>query len=178
MNLDRVIIIGTSCSGKTTFADRLAQKLKCTHVQLDALYWQENWQERPNEEFKKLVSEAVSVDRWVVDGNYSRVREIVWPRATMLIWLNYSFHVVMLRAFRRTFRRVFLHENIYADNRESFRQSFMSRDSILLWIVFSYHRRREEYRSIFDENQLPGIEKVEFVKPTDAERFLSSLSEC
>jgi adenylate kinase family enzyme len=36
----RVVVIGTSCVGKTTFARSLARVLSFPHVELDALYWQ------------------------------------------------------------------------------------------------------------------------------------------
>ena len=40
--LKRVVIIGTSCSGKTTFERSLAQKLKVQHIELDSIHWKPN----------------------------------------------------------------------------------------------------------------------------------------
>ena len=81
--LDRVAVVGTSCSGKTTLAKTLAARLGATHLELDAVHWEPNWQSAPDEEFRLAVSEALSGDRWVVDGNYGKVRDIIWPRARM-----------------------------------------------------------------------------------------------
>lgn len=91
MSLKRTVVIGTSCSGKTTFAVNLAQLLRVQHIELDALNWLPDWTERPKEEFRLIVVKAVSADEWVADGNYSKTRDIVWSRATAFVWLDYSF---------------------------------------------------------------------------------------
>lgn len=84
--LRRVVVIGTSCSGKTTFASRLAGILDSKHIELDAIHWLPHWTPRPAEEFQRMVGQEVDAENWVVDGNYGMARGIVWPRATALIW--------------------------------------------------------------------------------------------
>jgi hypothetical protein len=54
-SLDRVVVVGSSCSGKTTFAKRLAATLGHPHIELDALNWLPDWVQRPEEEFGALV---------------------------------------------------------------------------------------------------------------------------
>ena len=103
--MKRVVVIGSSCSGKTTLARRLAQVLNAPHVELDALHWGPNWTERPTEVLREAVSERVAGDSWVVDGNYTKVQDIVWPRATDAVWLNYPFPLVFGRALWRTLSR-------------------------------------------------------------------------
>ena len=92
--MPRIVVIGTSCSGKTTFARKLAQRLKTQHIELDAIHWKPNWTPTAREEFRSLAQEAVASEAWVIDGNYRAVRDIVWARATTLIWLNYPFRVI------------------------------------------------------------------------------------
>ena len=76
ITLERVVIIGSSCSGKTTMAKGVAAALEVPHIELDALHWLPDWQELPDGEFRGLVSSAVAAERWVVDGNYNMVRDI------------------------------------------------------------------------------------------------------
>jgi adenylate kinase family enzyme len=73
--LKRVIVVGTSCCGKTTFSTLLAEVLRCPNIELDALHRGPNCVAKPAHEFRGLVTEAVSQDRWVVDRNYGAVRE-------------------------------------------------------------------------------------------------------
>ena len=175
MSLKRTVVIGTSCSGKTTFARKLAQIINVQHIELDALNWLPDWTPRTNEEFRTLVEKAVSADEWVVDGNYSKTRDIVWSRATALVWLNYSFPVVLSRAFNRTIRRIFDREVLFSGNRETFRMAFLSRDSILLWVLKTYHRRQREYPHLLSEPEGRDVEIQVFRTPEEAEDFLSQL---
>lgn len=171
-NLKRVSVVGTSCSGKTTFANNLARILRVDHVQLDALNWLPDWVERPNDEFLGLVEKAAAADNWIFDGNYSRTREVIWRRATAIVWLNYSFPRTFYRALNRTTRRVITGERIYSGNRETFGKAFMSRDSILLWVLQSYQRQRQRYTKLLDENKPAGKEIYIFRHPAETENFL------
>src|SRR5215470_14800607 len=129
--LARVVVVGCSGSGKTTLARQLAQLLGAPHIELDALHWLPNWVPRPTDEFCALVAQAVAQEQWVTDGNYRAVRDLVWSRATTVIWLNYPFPTVFRRVLWRTLRRTLTREVLYTGNRESLWRSFLTRDSIL-----------------------------------------------
>ena len=171
----RVVVVGCSGSGKTTFARQLAQLLGAPHIELDALYWLPNWVPRPTDEFCALVAEVVSQEHWVTDGNYSAVRDLVWSRATAIIWLNYPFPTVFGRVLRRTLRRTLTHEELFTGNRESLRRSFLRRDSILWWVITTFRRRRRQYRALFDQPATVSYARVEFRRPSEARRFLTAL---
>lgn len=174
-DLTRVVVIGTSGAGKTTFARTLADILTVPHVELDAIHWLPSWTPRDRDEFRQLVAKAVSQDRWVVDGNYSAVRDILWTRATTAIWLNYPFILVFGRVFWRTLQRVVRGEELFSGNRESFHKAFLSRESLLWWVITSHSRRRRQFRALFDSGVFPGLPLLEFKNPTHADQFLEFL---
>jgi hypothetical protein len=130
---------------------------------------------RDPDEFCRLTAEAVSKDHWIVDGNYALVRDLVWARATAIIWLNYGFPTVLWRALARTVRRSLSGEKLFSGNRESLRMALFSRDSILWWVITTFHRRRNHYRRLFDTRRLPHLLYVEFRTPLEAEEFLVQL---
>jgi adenylate kinase family enzyme len=173
--MTRVVVIGTSCVGKTTFAQALARALSFPHVELDTLYWLPNWVPRTSDEFRALTVQALSQNCWVTDGNYSVVRDLVWSRATTVIWLNYSFPTVLWRALTRTLRRVLTREELFSGNRESLRMAFFSPESILWWVLTTFHRRRRQYRKLFDTKPSSRLLYIEFRKPTEAQNFLTRL---
>ena len=173
--LERVVVVGTSCSGKTTLARQLSQGLGLPHIELDAIHWQSEWRQRPVDEVRRMAGEAAAAERWVMDGNYNAVQDIVWGRATTVVWLNYPFRVVLWRAVFRTTRRVITQEELFSGNREGFRQSFLGRDSIILWAITSHRRVRREYRQILDDGVFPHLWVIELRGPTEAEAFLDSL---
>ena len=56
----RIVVVGTTSSGKSTLASQLAQKIGGDFIELDALHWEPNWVEAPEEVFRKLVTTATS----------------------------------------------------------------------------------------------------------------------
>jgi hypothetical protein len=99
----------------------------------------------------------------------------VWSRATTVIWLNYDFPTVLWRALARTLRRAITREELFAGNRESLRMAFLSRESLLWWVLMTYHRRRKQYRRLFDAATFSQLTYVEFRKPSEADHFLERL---
>ncbi len=174
-NFQRIVVVGSSCSGKTTFAHKLAQALGLAPIELDAIYWKPNWCQRPLEEFRALVEKAIAGESWIVDGNYSKVRDLIWKRATHVIWLNLPFFLVLGRVLHRTVRRILLREELFSGNRETWRVAFFQRDSIIWWLITTYHRRRREYRAFFDRNRGTYLTCIEFRTQSQADAFLHSL---
>src|SRR5689334_21884081 len=83
----RIVVVGTSGSGKTTMARRLSRALHIRHIELDALHWEPNSVEAPDDIFRERVLKALQADSWSVDGNYSKVRRLIWERAVTIVWL-------------------------------------------------------------------------------------------
>src|SRR5262245_40756111 len=131
----RIVIVGTSGSGKTTLARRVAERLDIPHVELDALRHGPNWAPAPWDVFRARFEAATSGPAWVVDGNYSAIRDAVWSKANTLVWLQYPFHIVFWRLWWRTIRRGISRQELWNGNRESLSTAFFSRDSILLWAI-------------------------------------------
>ena len=175
--MKRVVVIGTSCSGKTTFASQLADQLAIAHTELDVLHWLPDWQMRPLEEFRSSVKGVVEQDRWVIDGNYGKVRDIVWPRATHVVWLNYPFQTIFSRAFRRTLQRVISREELFAGNRESLSRALFNPESIVWWVLRTYRRRKREYPQLFQFPQNKHLEIIELKDQIEADQFIAGLQD-
>ena len=169
--MNRIVIVGSTGSGKTTLAKELSQLVGAPHVELDALNWGPNWTAAPAEVFRARVAEAVSADRWIVEGNYHVVRDIVWPRADCIVWLNYSLPLVLSRLVRRTTRRVLTAEPCCNGNRESLRMA-LSKESILLWALQTYHRRRKEFPPLLAERAATGTTIVVHRTPSETTAWL------
>jgi adenylate kinase family enzyme len=171
----RIAVVGTTGSGKTTVSGRLARQLDCPHVELDALHWEANWTEPPLEVFRTRVARAVSDDAWVVDGNYSKVRDIVWNRAQAVVWLDYSLAVILWQLLRRALRRILTREELWSGNRETFRGQFLSRDSLFVWALKTYRRRRKNYPAHFERPEYAHIAVVRLRSPQATQRWLAGL---
>lgn len=173
----RIIVIGTTSSGKSTLAEKLAQKLALDFVELDALYWQPNWVGTPDEEFTAKVDAATRGDRWVVAGNYSRTRPITWSRAQLIIWLDYAFPVVFWRLITRTIRRNLSKEVLWGTNTDRFWIHFKlwSNDSLVTWLFKTYWRRKREIPTFFEIPEYGHLELLHFKTPKETEIWLENL---
>jgi GTPase SAR1 family protein len=171
----RLVVIGVSGSGKTTLARQIARTLALPHVELDALYWEANWQAASRPVFRGRVQEATAGDAWVVDGNYSQSRDIVWSRATHLAWLDYGLATVMGRVLWRTVCRVFSRQELWNGNRESIR-GILGRDSIV-WYAFTSHRRqRGNYLTLLQSEEFKHLTIHRCSSPKEASALLQSMT--
>lgn len=101
----RILVLGRTGSGKTTLARQLSGMLRVDHVELDALYFDADLRTAPLELLRSRTADAVAGERWVTDGNKRVVRDIVWPRADTVVWLDYPFAVSLWRLGKRAARR-------------------------------------------------------------------------
>jgi adenylate kinase family enzyme len=171
----RIHIVGTSGSGKTTLARQISQHHAILHVELDALYHEPNWTEAPTDVFRKRVEQALRGDKWVVDGNYAKVRDIVWSRADTVVWLDYPLPVIMGRVVRRTFRRVVMQEELWNGNRETWKTLF-SGDSIILWVLQTYRKNRKEYPIVLSQPEYAHLKIVHLRSPKATSAWLQNLT--
>ena len=176
-NGKRINVIGTSGSGKTTFAHRIAQRLNIPHVELDALFWQPNWGETPLDEFRAKVREALQGETWAIDGNYSKVRDIVWGRADTVVWLDYPYVTVVWRVLWRTIKRSLTGEVLWNENRERLSNALFSRESIVLWAMTTYRRRKREYPKLFQQPEYSHIDFIRLRTQKEADAWLDTFGE-
>jgi adenylate kinase family enzyme len=171
----RVNVVGTSSAGKTTFARKLATRLGVPHVELDALHWGPNWTEAEPAVMRQRSADAIAGDGWVVDGNYSVVRDLVWARAEAVIWLDFPLRTVLWRYAGRTRRRIATGEELWpgTGNREALGRNVIGRESLLWWILGTYRRRRREYPERLAAH--PRLHAVRLRSPAEADRWLAEL---
>ncbi len=174
--MQRISVIGTTGSGKTTVARRTAEALGVPHIELDALHWGPDWEAAPLETFRERVSDAIQGEGWVVDGNYSNVRDIMWDRADTVLWLDYPFLGTFLRLLWRTLRRLILREELWNGNRESLTM-MLSGDSILLWAITSHPRYGEEYAQLMSDPEYAHVRFLRHRSRRETEDWLRSLRE-
>lgn len=172
--MKRVVVVGTSGSGKTIFAASLARLLNTPHIELDDLYWSPHWIETPADEFLAKVDVATQNIAWVADGNYSKARALLWPRADTLIWLDYHFPLVICRLLWRTLRGLVFGNVRCNGNRESWWNVF-SRRSIIVWAFQSHWRNQRTFAQALTDPAYAHLERLRFRSPKEAAAWLQQL---
>jgi len=173
----RIVVIGTTSSGKSTLAKQIADKFGYDFIELDALHWEPNWQEAPLDVFRERVRTATQAPAWVVAGNYHVVRDLVWSQAEAVIWLDYPLWTIFRRLWIRTWRRWWFQEVLWNGNRERLWWHFKiwSDESLFKWLFKTYWRRKREYPVLLALPEHHHFKVIRFKNPKETEEWLEGL---
>lgn len=174
----KINVVGTSGTGKSTFSRQLAQALCIPYIEMDALFWKAGWQESTDAEFFAKLEQALNINAWVLDGNYSRTTPIKWHTVDTVIWLNYSWSRNVYQSVKRALLRSLTQQELWpgTGNKESFRKSFFSKDSIILWMLKNYRRQQTTYTTLINSNQYPHIRFYRIKSPKQAQQLLKQFA--
>jgi adenylate kinase family enzyme len=174
----RIIVIGVTSAGKSTLAEQLAAKLGLDFIELDALHWEPNWVDAAPEVFRQRVVEAIAAPGWALAGNYSATRDLTWPHAEAVIWLDYPLRTVFWRLLTRTLRRWWTRELLWGTNRDNLWHHFKiwSQESLFHWLFKTYWRRKREIPQFLAQPQHAHLKLLHFKTPQETKNWLNSLS--
>ena len=171
----RVSVVGTSGSGKSTLARELAAILGVPVLELDAVHHQPDWEPLPVDEFRRIVAAKAAGDGWVIDGNYGRVRDLVWARADTVVWLDLPKRTVMRQVAWRTLRRVAGRQELWNGNRERWRNFFTwdPEESVISWAWHKHASDHAKYAAAASDPANAHLRFVRLASRRDVARFLA-----
>ena len=174
----RIIVTGSTGSGKTTLAGQLAEALGVPHIELDALNWKPDWEASSLEELRQKATTAMqATPSWVMDGNYSRIQEYTWAEADTFVWLDYHILVNFWRLVKRTSKRAFTREDLWdTGNRENLWQHLFTRDSLFLWLFRTHPRRKRTYPALLAEQETEGKIVIHLQSPKATNQWLEQIT--
>jgi len=176
--MKRINVIGTSGSGKSTVARALASVLDYPHVEMDIFHWKPNWKNASDKEFLSAIVENTSGSNWILDGNYSHTQSVKWANVDTVVWIDYSWIRTFYQASKRAVIRAVMKKENWpgTGNVESFRKTFLSRDSVLLWTMKSYRSNKKYYEKILKDKEYSYINFVRLTSPAETRKFIASLA--
>lgn len=176
--VSKINVVGTSGSGKSTFCQKLAAAIQYPYIEMDKIFWGPNWKWPSDEEFFANLKSALQTSHWILDGNYTRTIPIKWERVDLVVWLDYSFSMTLWQALRRAVTRAWTQEEIWegTGNRESFKNSFFSKKSIIWWTITTHGKVRKKYESYLDDPNFQHIRFVRLRSHAEAEKFVEKFT--
>jgi adenylate kinase family enzyme len=177
--VERISVVGSSGSGKTTVARAIAQRLAAPHLELDSVFHQPGWKQLAREAFQERVRSFAVGPRWVIDGNYVShgVGPLVWSRADTIVWLDLPRWQVMAQLVPRTLGRVLTGAELWNGNRERWRNLFDRRpeENVMLWAWTRHAALRARYEA-FSRDGTWGQHQVHRLRTRgEVARFLARL---
>lgn len=171
----KIRVVGTSGSGKTTYARELARTLDLPFRELDEVFWAPDWTHRDLAEARADLRQWSAAGRWVVCGNWQSARGPLLEDADVLVWLDYPLPVVMGRVIRRTLRRLVTRQELWHGNREDWRRLLRTdpEQNIVLWTWQTHAGNRVRYLECAATGEVPV---VRLRSPRAARAWLRHLS--
>lgn len=177
-SMRKVAVVGNSGSGKTTLAKALAERLGVPHLELDSVQHMAGWQERPLPRFREIVADYVATPGWVIDGNYAKVRDLVWSAADAIVWLDPPRWQAMRQVVPRTLRRMLTREELWNGNREHLSGLLSTKpaESIILWAWTAHSGVRAKYVAAMADPQWASAQFIRLCTRAEAREFLAAVS--
>lgn len=102
-SMKRILVVGSSGAGKSSFSKRLQEKLHLELIHLDQYYWKPGWVKPEHSEWDDTVKSLLQKDSWIMDGNYRSTLHLRIPAADTIIFLDFPRWICFYRIYKRRF---------------------------------------------------------------------------
>ncbi|WP_195574561.1 DNA topology modulation protein [Paenibacillus sp. 1001270B_150601_E10] len=167
----KLIVIGSSGAGKSTFSRQLGELLQIPIYHLDLYFWQPGWVQTPHDEWVEFNQQLVQKEEWIIDGYYGRTLDIRLQAADVIVFFDLSPWVTTYRVIKR---RIQYHGKTRPDLNEGCPES-------LDWpfIKLGWNYRRDKRPSIMNKlSEHSDHAKIVIIKsPKEAKSFLDKVKD-
>jgi adenylate kinase family enzyme len=166
--VERVVVMGSPGSGKSTFARALGARLGLPVVHLDAFYYGPEWAAGETEMFRAHLLREMASGHWITDGNFvSQTADLRFPIADAVIILDQPLWLRIVRAIRRALRRDTSRPDRPAGCQDSF-------DATLLKDILNFERIDKPKIDAALKRHAPGAKVFRLKGDTDMRAYLQS----
>jgi adenylate kinase family enzyme len=172
----RTIVFGSTGVGKTTMVKLIAEEFDLPVIDIDSLRREAGRSTSPEETFVLLTTESVRGDTWIIDGSYTSVQDIVWPRAEAIVWLDFSFWVFLSRLVKRSLHRIFIRKKSEKPIKGRY-QPASERTWNYLRAIFTGKQRRERYFATLYTSNNAHLHVIRLSSPQEAQLWLALMKD-
>lgn len=164
---NKIVVVGVSASGKSTFARKLAQKTNLPLTHMDAIMWTAGWNYIGDAETIKKLEEVSARAEWIIEGYISsQARTFLFEQADTIIFLDYSGWLSACRYIQRWWRHRKTARQELEGSPEQFSWKFLK-------LVFTKGENLSLERFLLNIHDQSKIIRLSSQKKTDS--FLSML---
>ncbi|MFH9953715.1 adenylate kinase [Streptomyces roseolus] len=170
--MKKVAFFGPPASGKTTIAGKLAAHMGVAHINLDEILFTDAGA-LPLDEFRAATADITRRESWVVEGNFSKLADVVWHRADVLVWLDLPLWLVAWRITVRSLRQLAGLDTSAQARRLTWNRAFFGRRSLLRTAVRKYRHNRPRYARQVAETAALGVRVVRLRSGREADVWVA-----
>ncbi|MFD3940988.1 adenylate kinase [Streptomyces sp. NPDC058611] len=127
----------------------------------------------PLDEFRGEADRVTRGESWVVEGNYSKLADVVWHRADVLVWLDLPLSLIVCRIVHRSLRQLAGLDTSAQARRLTWNRAFFNRRSLLRTAIRKYRENRPRYASQVAETAALGVDVVRLRSGRQADAWLA-----
>jgi len=172
--MKRISIIGIPGTGKTTLSNELSTRLKIPTYELDGIVWRDTGI-ASIEDFRSATDIITCCETWIVDGTYTKLRDLIWSRCDTVIWLDYSLSLIVWRITKRNIIRMVKRHKLWDGHYMTLSRGFFAADSVLRSAIRKWLNHRRKYEALLQQSEYSHVSILRFKKPKDTAIWLESL---
>jgi adenylate kinase family enzyme len=165
----KILVIGYSSSGKSTFAKRLGNHYELPVLHIDTIFFGPNWVDRDKDVVESEIRAFMKQDKWVIDGMYRKLATERYDQCDQLFIFNFNRFKCLYGAIVRRFK-------YHNQNRESIADGCKERLnlSFIWWILFN--GRTKESKKLLKKHMETYKDKVVvFKNRKQTNKYLASI---
>jgi adenylate kinase family enzyme len=167
--LNKVLILGFSGSGKSTFARQLGHSINLPVIHLDTLYWKPGWVASSKVEWNKMLTELMQQEKYIMDGNYPSSLHMRLLEADTVFYFDLSIFLCLYRVLKR---RLITQEDTEMDRAGGCTEKI----NLLFFVKWIWNfRKRYRYRTniLKELEQLVHLKNIVIFKnPQDVKKYI------
>lgn len=164
---NKIVIVGVSATGKSTFARKLSVKTNLPVIFMDSIMWSPGWKYIGDEETLKKLDEISFKDTWIIEGYITKeARTFLFERADTIIYLDYSPLVSACRYIKRWWK----HRKIPRPELEGSPESFDFKFLKLVWTKGEAISLNKFLMNLENQSKI-----IKLNSPYETQRFLEQL---
>lgn len=166
--MKRVLILGCSGAGKSTFSPILGERLGLPVIHLDQHYWRAGWVEPAKDVWRAQVLELIARPEWVMDGNYGGTLPDRLAVADMAFVFDFPTWLCLWRVCKRIAKG-------YGRTRPDLADGCPEQIDLKFFLYVLNFRRNQRPRLMQALDSFAGP-KIVFTGPGDVARWLSAFA--
>ena len=157
--MKRVLVIGCPGAGKSTLARRLHELTNLPLYHLDLIWHLPDRSHVSQDAFDERLSEILSKDRWIIDGNYGRTLETRLDRCDTVLFLDYPLDVCLSGAEGRVGKKRCDLPWVEETFDDAFRQWILDFPTTQLPQIYELLERVADEKEIFVFHDRPEVDE-------------------
>ena len=133
--MSKILVLGNSGSGKSSFSSALGKKLGICYMHLDAVVYLKSWDTPHFKEMESKVNVLMEKDTWIIDGNFLNNALDRFDKCDTIFFLDINRFTCLYSVLKRTIMYKGKHRESRNDNCDE-----RITKSYLKWVFFDYYK--------------------------------------